>query len=148
MPITYDQRDSCILEDFGLPDPTEPGWERFSNGAFRRVDGQGVYDPRTVWQAPHTNGRLLAHLMDDWVGGSAYVTVVGQPFITQRIYYADVAKTQMMASVSYTRNANQQCTQKVTRVYASDGVTVTATCTETFTFDANGFANGVSRVIS
>lgn len=145
MPITYDQRDSAVLTDFSLPDPTEPGWERFSNGAFRRVDSQGVYDPRTVWQSPHNTGRLMAHLVSDWTGGAAYVSVVGQPFPTQRNYYADSARTQLIATIQYNRNANQQCTQRITKTYAADGTTITATSTDTFTFDANGFATGFSR---
>lgn len=145
MPLTYDQHDASVLEDFGQGDPTEPGWERYTGGAFRRVDSQGVYDPRTVWQTPHNSSRLLAHVIDDWVGGATYCTVAGQPFPTQRNYYSDSKQTLLMASIQYNRNTTQQCTSRVVKVYATDGATVLATITDTFTFDANGNPNGFSR---
>ncbi len=145
MPLTYDQHDSVVLEDFSQPDPTEQGWERYTNGAFRRVDAQGVYDPRTVWSAPHTSSRLLAHCIDDWLGGPVYCTTSGSPFILTRSYYSDSAKTILAATVVYSRNANQQCTSRVTTIYATDGVTVSAKSTDTYSFDANGFPNGFTR---
>lgn len=145
MPMTIDQRGVCLLEDFGLPDPTFPGAEVYTNGAFRRLDATGVYDPRTVWKTPHDTADSLSHFIDDWVGGAATVVVSGVPFISSKSYYTDATQTKLLATITYNRNASQACTSKVTKVYASDGVTVASTITDTYTFNAAGYPTGFTR---
>lgn len=143
--MTIDQRGVCLLEDFGLPDPTFPGAEIYSNGSFRRLDGTGVYDPRTVWKTPHDTADTLSHLIDDWVGAGAVMIITGTPFISLKSYYTDSTQTKLLATVTFNRNSAQACTSRVTRVYAADGTTVAATSTDTYSFNAAGFPTGFTR---
>lgn len=142
----YLQGNNLLLDDLAEGDPAFAGQEKFDSGRFRRRDNAGVYDPRTVWQAPHETADSLSHFIDDWVGGPATCVITGGAFVSQRTYYQDAAKTKLLATVAYTRNAMQQCTRRVIQVYAADGVTVAGTSTDTYTFDGTGvFPTGFSR---
>ena len=146
MPMTYDQRGLSLLEDFGAADPVDQGAEIYSNGAFRRVDAQGVYDPRTAWVNPHWTMPLLAHLVSFWAGSTAVAIVTtGQPFPSAVTAYYDAGQTKKAAQALYTRNALQQATQVVTTVYAPDGVTVAHSCTDTISY-AGGYETARTRV--
>ena len=139
------QSTNLQLVDVNQGDPPTVGQERCSGGAFRRRDAQGVYNPRTVWLAGHEPAAVLSHLLDEWLGGSTYCAIAGYPFVTGRTYYSDSNQTRVVASVAYTRNANQQVTQRVTRVFAADGTTVSEQATDTFTYGTQGQLTSIAR---
>ena len=136
---------NLLLDDLAEGDPAQVGGMKYDAGHFRAKDSVGVFDPRTVWQAPHDAADSLSHVVDDWVGGVATVVVAGSPFVASKSYFADAAQTKLLATVTYNRNANQACTSKVTRVYAADGATVAATSTDTYNLNAAGFPTGFTR---
>lgn len=147
MPRTYEQAACSLLEDFGAPDPTDAGAEIFSNGAFRRLDSQGVYDPRSVWLAPHNSLPALSHVVPTWAGSVAAVVTTGQPYPTTVTAYYDAGQTKKALVIAYTRNALQQATSVVTTTYASDGATVVNTCTDTISY-SGGFETARTRVLT
>ena len=141
------QSTNLQLVDVSQGDPPNIGQERCTGGVFRRRDASGVYNPRTVWQVGHEPAALLSHLVDDWLGGSTYCAVSGYPFVSSRTYYQDSTLAKLVAQVVYTRNANQQCTQRVTKVFASDGVTVIEQATDTFAYGTQGQVTSMSRAV-
>ena len=144
MPQTYEQNPIQVLEDFGASDPTAPGSEIFSNGAFRRCDSVGVYDPRSVWVSPHNTTAAISHAVQPWAGSAVAAVTTGQPFPSQVTWYYDAGMTKKAVQTTYTRNGLQQATQVATVVYASDGATVVNTCTDTVTY-SGGFEVGRTR---
>lgn len=139
------QSTNLQLVDVAQGDPPNVGQERCTNGAFRRRDAVGVYNPRTVWQGAHESAAIISHLVDDWMGGSAYCAIAGYPFVSSRTYFQDATQAKMLAQVVYTRNANQQCTQRVTKVFGPDGSTVIEQATDTFAYGTQGQITSMSR---
>jgi hypothetical protein len=57
------------------------------------------------------------------------------PFVTSSIWYTDDTRTKRIKDTTIVYNPNYTISQSVERVYASDGVTVLTTTTETMTYN-------------
>lgn len=76
-----------------------------------------------------------------------YREVTGGVWPSNVCWYTDNTKTKKVFEQVYTRNGNQQATTIEHKVYASDGVLVIATATDTITY-VNAFESTRTRVIT
>ena len=75
---------------------------------------------------------------------AGYREITGQPFYTIVTWWAESAKANKLAELSITRNAEQQPTEEVLRVFRADG-SMRYTVTDAITYDG---AFEVSRLRS
>jgi hypothetical protein len=91
-----------------------------------------------ITAASHQALRQLIHFIDDGPANGflsgAFREIVGAPFPSSVIWYEDVTKAKKIVSVNYTRNATNQATTIVWRIYDTDGSTVLGTATDTVSY--------------
>jgi uncharacterized protein (DUF697 family) len=73
--------------------------------------------------------------------------VTGSPWPSSIVWFKSGALTLKLFEVLYTRNASQQATTIVQRVYAIDGTTIAATATDTITY-SNGMEVSRTRIVT
>lgn len=69
------------------------------------------------------------------------------PFVTSSIWYTDATRTARIVDYTFVYNANKTLSQSIERQYASDGVTVSYTTTDTMTY-SGVFEIGRTRTVT
>lgn len=86
----------------------------------------------------HKSVRDLIHFIDngpaDGFASNSYCEISGGVFPTSVIWYTSPAKTQKIVETTYTRNGSQQATTIVWKMYASNGVSVLVTLTDSISY--------------
>jgi hypothetical protein len=86
--------------------------------------------------------RQLIHFIDEGPGGGfasgAYKVVTGTPWPSAVTWWVDNSMTQKIVEQLITRNSNQAATLITWNVYATDGVTIAESLTDTITLDSSG----------
>lgn len=100
----------------------------------------------------HATLRQLIHFIDEGPGdgfaSGAYKIVTGQPFPTAIVWYTSLAMTDKLVEKLITYNANKTPSVITWHMYATDGVTIIHTVTDTITYVNNAFEANRTRTIS
>lgn len=122
------------------------------DGEFRYVQGvgfklfEGGAEKRVLSVEDHQALRSLIHFIDEGpasgyaTGAYKETTYSGSPWPTAVTWYVSSAKAQKIVEKTYTRNSENQATIISWVMYAADGVTPSATVTDTVTY------SGISEV--
>lgn len=161
MPVTPERHpgpmiedDELILKDNPAGDPTEEGAVRKVGGSFRMRDALGVFNPRTggtgLTEEEHKILRQLIHFIDDGPAegftSGAYRETTGTVFPTAIVWWESSAKLKKIVE-KLTTWSGPFPTTIVWKVYATDGVTVLATVTDTITW-SGPFESSRTRTIA
>lgn len=145
------EEEGIILIDDGSGDPPSTGGMRYVSGAFRLRDSVGVYDPRSGFSALHQPLRHLIHFVDDGPAygfpSGCYRETIGGVFSSSEIWWESAAKLKKIVSLDITRDVQQKPTAEVWKAYATDGITVVETLTDTITY-SGVFETSRTRLIA
>lgn len=94
------------------------------------------------------NRRLLEKFISAPAEGwpsNIYREITGSPFISNVAWWTDSSKSTKIVDVTYTRNAANQATTIVWKMYAANGTTILSTITDTVVY-ADGAETSRTRV--
>lgn len=96
--------------------------------------------PDGISEAAHKELRDLIHFLDNGPGdgfaSGAYLETLpaGSPFPTSETWWTSAAMAKRIVDLTINRNANKTPSSEVWRLYASDGVTIVRTLTDTISY--------------
>lgn len=129
------EEDELVLRP-ATEDPATEGALRYVNGAWRLVDGSGVFDPRTggsgLTPAQHN---ALDQLVHDVTESCFYEIAYSGNRITTETWWTDATKTTKVREIGYTYSGSLVTTE-TWRQYDGAGVEVEA-LTITYTYSGN-----------
>ena len=114
-----------------------------NSGQVEQLQGSDTLDlggSPAVSEASHQALRQLIHFIDEGPAGGfasgAYRQQLpsGDAFPTSVIWWTSAGMTQKIVQCNITRNANKTPATEVWQMYATDGVTVVLTVTDTFSY--------------
>ena len=131
--------------NLGVPGKTVLARINSATGAFEVSGDAGV-----TWGLPfnttqHEQLRQLIHFIDDGpaegfaTGSYNEITPAGSPFPTSCIWYTSSAKTSKIVEENATWNSDGTVATDVWKMYATDGSTVIATVTDTYSYTGGNF---------
>ena len=158
--ITPDARHGEMFEDEGIiladtSEPTAPGELRYYGGAFRAMDGLGVFGLRGggggITEDQHKILRQLIHFVDEgpaegFTSGAYKETTPTGPFPTSMIWWESAAKLKKIVERTVTWTGAFPTTD-VWKVYAADGSTVLATVSDAISY-SGAFETTRTRTIT
>ena len=133
--------------------PTVNGQIRYKTAEGFRFFDEGVEKGLGISALEHQTLRQLVHLAEEggpWDGfasGAYEETLPVGPFPSSVIWYTSAAKTAKIVEETITYNGNKTIATDVWKVYATDGVTVLLTATDTYSY-SGVFVTSRTRVLT
>jgi len=144
--------EEIVLEE-QIENPSVEGAVRYVNGSFKAKDETGVFDLRAgsgLTEAQHKILRQLIHFIDggpaEGFASGAYRETTGTVFPTAIIWWETSGKLKKIVSKELTWSGAFPSTI-VWKVYDTDGATVLATVTDTFSY-SGPFETSRTRTIA
>lgn len=115
-----------------------PGSISFDGTTFSLIDDTGSYDPRSLLDIDHKAVRHLIHFISDgpaegFASGAYKETTPSTPFPTSEIWWESASKLKKIVELTTTWSG-VKVTQEVWKIYDTDGSTVLATITDSYTY--------------
>ncbi len=160
MPRTPDAHHGELLEDEGIQfgaaaaDVSEPGEIRYYGGAFRAMDGTGIFDLRSgtgLTTEQHKVLRQLIHFIEEgpaegFASGAYREVSPTSPFPTSVIWWESSAKLKKIVERTVTWSGAVPAVDEW-KVYDTDGSTVLATVSDAISY-SGPFETNRTRTIT
>lgn len=154
--IQFNESQKSFLEAAGVINGLEVGASQLTQEVIDAINAGGGGLPGATWgaedEAKHQALRQLIHFIDEGpaqgFSSGAFKEILPEEsvFPTQVIWWTSVAKTHKIVEKISTWNLDNNPTSIQWRMYASDGVTVAATITDTITYSGPFELNRVRTI--
>jgi hypothetical protein len=149
--LQFSDKQRAWLYSHGFTEGVAIGYDEL-DGYVQSIIGTGGGGGSGITANEHATLRQLIHFIDEGPGdgflSGAYKIVTGQPFPTSIVWYLSLSMTQKLVEKLITYNPNKTPAVITWHMYATDGVTIVHTVTDTITYVSGAFEASRTRAIS